>query len=187
MILIIGLGNPGKEYESTRHNVGALIIERLLKSWGIANWKEQRKLEASTASCTLSGKKVMFVRPRVFMNESGRAVFKVKTFYKLRNENIWVIHDELDMPFGKFKISFNRSAAGHNGVSSIVKYLKENNFYRWRVGIGNEKKKGGREFVLSPFAKEEKKELTRVLKTVTLSLETALSSNPEKAMNEFNA
>ena len=186
MIIIAGLGNPGKEYENTRHNVGALLIERLAKTWGVKSFKEQKKLEAYTALISISGTKVILVRPNVFMNENGRPIAKTKSFYKVKNENIWVIHDELDIPLGKFKISVGRSAAGHNGVVSVISCLKGNNFYRWRIGIGSELKKKGREFVLSNFSKEEQKALPRLFKDIAASIETAISSTPEKAMNEFN-
>lgn len=151
MILIVGLGNPGKEYEKTRHNAGFRAIDELLK-----NKKEGTVL----------------AKPQTFMNNSGQAVFDLAKYYKLKPENIWIIHDDIDLPVGSFKMAKNRGSAGHKGVESVIKYLKTKNFNRIRIGICPKtgKPKAVEKFVLQNFTEEEKKLLDKAIKESIIEL-----------------
>lgn len=151
MILIVGLGNPGKEYEKTRHNAGFRAIDELLK-----NKKEGTVL----------------AKPQTFMNNSGQAVFDLAKYYKLKPENIWIIHDDIDLPVGSFKMAKNRGSAGHKGVESVIKYLKTKNFNRIRIGICPKtgKPKTVEKFVLQNFTEEEKKLLDKAIKESIIEL-----------------
>jgi len=147
MILIVGLGNPGKKYEKTRHNVGFRVVDELAKQ---------------------KTREFIIAKPQTFMNNSGKAIKALLNFYKTEPENLWVIHDDIDLPLGKFKISKARGSAGHKGVESIIKELKTKDFWRIRIGICPKtgKPKQVEKLVLQNFTKEEEKTLKEVIKTV---------------------
>lgn len=140
MKLIVGLGNPGSEYADTRHNIGYMILDKLAKELGeeSARWNEQDKFQAVTARIG----DVLLVKPITFMNRSGEAVSAIMRFYKLSPADVWVIHDDIDLPMGKIRIREQGSSAGHNGVQSIINALGTNNFVRYRLGIGRGKATG---------------------------------------------
>ena len=167
MILIVGLGNPGEKYKLTRHNIGFRTIDELE---------------------SLNFKGVVLVKPKTFMNLSGKAVKKEIENYKLKIENLIVIHDDIDLPLGKIRISKNRGAAGHKGVESIIKELKTKNFIRFRIGIcpKNGKPKNPENFVLQKFNKEEEKIVKEVIKKTAEAIEFALKAGLEKAMSKYN-
>lgn len=154
MILIIGLGNPGKRYKSTRHNIGFQIVDEFS-----------------------DGKGVIIAKPQTFMNRSGEAVKALIKFYKIKSENLWVIHDDIDLPVGKIRISKNRGSAGHKGVASIIKKLKTKDFYRIRIGIQPKtgKPKDVEKFVLQKFTKEEEKILKKVTKETIQELKARIN------------
>lgn len=161
MKLIIGLGNPGKQYEETRHNVGFLILDRLKEIANFSDFQLNEKFNALLAEGKDgAGEKVFLVKPQSFMNLSGEVVKKIADFYKIPFENISIIHDDLDIELGKYKISLDASAAGHNGVQSIFDQFGTQKIRRVRIGIeGADKKKerlmSGSDFVLQKFSKEE--------------------------------
>lgn len=159
--LIIGLGNPGKEYELTRHNVGFLFIDEL------DNYLKNKKLKF----------KITLAKSQSFMNESGKSVADAIKYYKVKPENTLVVHDDIDILWGKFKFSYGRSSAGHKGIESIIKSLKTKNFWRLRIGIQPVKSKKVRadKIILKKFTREELAELDKTLKKATPELETALS------------
>ncbi|MCX6747689.1 MAG: aminoacyl-tRNA hydrolase [Candidatus Nomurabacteria bacterium] len=176
MKLIVGLGNPGKEYEHTRHNAGFIVVDNIEK-------KIEEKL------------KVKFIKPDTFMNNSGRAVAPlVKTKKDLAD--LIVVYDDIDIPLGKIKISFNRSSGGHNGVESIINHVKSQEFLRIRIGIcpttptGKNKKPKGEDkvlkFLLSEFKKEELEELKKISKTIANAVEVIYTEGSQKAMTLFN-
>ncbi len=133
--IIVGLGNPGEEYENTRHNTGRTAVDTLAKKIGVdEEWKEDKKIKSETVKSKLGKNTVLLVKPNTFMNKSGDAVKGlVKT--KKAAETLVVVHDDLDLPFGKIKISFNKSAGGHRGVQSVMKAVKTEAFIRMRIGI----------------------------------------------------
>src|SRR5262245_58476137 len=152
--LVVGLGNPGKEYEKTRHNVGFFIVDRLAEEWR-ADFRRQ-KFHGHYAEHRLGGEKVLLVKPETFMNLSGQCVGPWVDFLKLGGEDLLVIHDELDLPFGRMKAQFSASAAGQKGVASIIAALGHKDFCRLRVGVGRPpERQGGADHVLAAFNAEE--------------------------------
>ena len=156
MKLIVGLGNPGKEYEHTRHNVGFLVIEALA---GDEKISLNKKLNAEVVKTTLDKKRIILARPLTFMNNSGEAVQALLHFYKLLPSNLIVVHDDKDIPLGETRIQSGRGAAGHNGVQSIFDHLGTKDFVRIRVGVAPLSQPIGdtAHFVLSNFTAEEQK------------------------------
>ncbi len=162
MLLIIGLGNPQKKYEKNRHNTGFIAIDELRRIWNFPEWIFNKKFNAEISEGSINNEKIILGKPQTFMNFSGTSVKKITYFYKISAENIIVIHDDLDIEFGKYKVSSNSSAAGHKGVQSIINDLGTQEFKRIRVGIeGEEKRKErkipGDEFVLQNFSDGELK------------------------------
>ncbi len=134
MKLIVGLGNPGQQYEQTRHNVGFRVVDRVANTLGW-KWSEQRN-RAILASGMIGPEKVILVKPITFMNNSGEAVAALVHWYKVQPEDVLVVYDELDLPVGKVRLKSNGSAAGHNGIGNVLRHLHTNNVPRLRVGIG---------------------------------------------------
>lgn len=163
MKLIVGLGNPGEKYENTRHNVGYLVLDNLLKKLEKLKqtfWEEEKKFNALTKEVVIDGEKIVLLKPTTFMNDSGRAVQKYASYFKIDPQDIIILHDELDIPIGKIKIRFGGSSAGHNGVASIMEKLGTDKFLRIRLGIGKESRTQAThdtaDFVLGVFAASEK-------------------------------
>ena len=155
MKLIVGLGNPGQQYEQTRHNVGFRVVDKLAEKWG---WKwSERRGKAILASGNVGMEKVALVKPLTFMNLSGEAVGELAHWYKVAPEDILVIYDELDLPTGKVRVRAKGSAAGHNGMRDIIAKLHTNEFPRLRVGIGQPRNSHiqGRDHVLSAASGDE--------------------------------
>jgi len=134
MKLIVGLGNPGQQYEQTRHNVGFRVVDMVARTLGW-NWSEQRN-RAVLASGTIGPEKVVLVKPITFMNNSGEAVAALVHWYKIQPEDVLVVYDELDLPVGKVRLKSNGSAGGHNGIDNIIRHMHTNQIPRLRVGIG---------------------------------------------------
>lgn len=160
MKLIIGLGNPGKQYEKTRHNAGFIVLDALREKWEFSEFQFSKKFNAEVSEGSVDGSKMILAKPQSFMNRSGQVVRAIMDFYKLTPEDIIVIHDDLDIDLGTFKVSSDTSAGGHNGVQSIVDHLGTQQFKRIRIGIeGAERKKSrtmpGEAFVLQDFSDEE--------------------------------
>ncbi len=177
MNLVVGLGNPGTPYTATRHNIGFMAIDAMAQrpEFACSPWKFNKKFNADIA--VSKDRSVTFLKPRTFMNESGRAVAGVARFYKIPPEHIWVIHDDLDLPFGSHKIQQGRGSAGHHGVESIFAHLGTRNFTRVRLGIDNSTARAtGVDFVLSAFTHEERAQLPRFLTEATSFLLPQLHS-----------
>lgn len=187
MHLIIGLGNPGKEYENTKHNIGREIVEKCAKKCSVDNFAHDKKSNALVTQGKIKKEKVIFALPETFMNKSGLAVSALAKYYKVKPAQIFVVHDDVDLPVGKIKISFARSSAGHKGVEHIIKNLKTNEFYRLRVGIGAKKKtKQAMEIVLKKFSAKEEPEIKKATKKALEALELAITGSPQKAMTIYN-
>lgn len=176
MKVIVGLGNPGKEYENTRHNIGFRIIDFLSKEHG-GDFDFDKKSGSELSEVKTNGKKALLVKPQIFVNKSGEAVNKIFKYLKFKVKNLIVVHDDLDIPFGRVKLSFARSSAGHKGVQSIIRALKTDEFYRVRVGTSNQqlvkirKIKNSKKriseinkFVVGSFKGSEKTKAVRVIK-----------------------
>lgn len=187
MILIVGLGNIGKEYENTRHNVGFQFIDKLQKIWQGTSWHEEKKFSAFLSEVEKEGKKMLLVKPITYMNRSGIAVEKIQHFYKIVPENIFVIYDDLDLPLGSIRIRKEGSAGTHNGMKSILEYFKTTKIVRFRIGIEKREKKGeSTSYVLSHWIKSEKKELEKAFENAVKAFEIALTKGIGKAMSLYN-
>jgi PTH1 family peptidyl-tRNA hydrolase len=162
--LIVGLGNVGKKYESTRHNIGFTVIDEFHKINKFPKWQEKAKFKAFISEDFVNGKKVILAKPTTYMNVSGEAVRVLKDFYKLENRDIVVIHDELDLGFGTIKAKQGGGSAGNNGIKSIIDHIGED-FHRIRFGIKNDllEKQDAADFVLSKFSADESKQLNNLM------------------------
>lgn len=166
--LIVGLGNPGKEYEDTRHNIGFACAEAFVSAHDELNgWVVKKDLKCLLAHGQFGDSRVLVIKPTTYMNLSGEAVQAIQYFYKVPLKNIVVIHDELDIPFGQIRSRVGGSSAGHNGVQSLIEHLGDH-FNRIRIGIKNDiaVKADGRDFVLSRFTKEELQHIGTLKKEV---------------------
>ncbi len=204
---IIGLGNPGEEYENTRHDTRRIVFENFRKKNDFSDWKIDKKLKAlvsegkvakdpsSRAKLATGQEKIMLVLPETFMNNSGKSVaLLVKN--KKAAERLIVIHDDLDIPLGSMKISFNRGSGGHKGIESIKRAIKTEAFIRLRVGISSatpsgkiKKPKGDKavaDFILGKFKPKEMEVMKKVGKRASDALALIISEGKEKAMGEFN-
>jgi PTH1 family peptidyl-tRNA hydrolase len=187
MKLIIGLGNPEKEYATTRHNAGFLVIDKLTTDFGLQTSAFDKKTNSEITKGEINKKRVLLAKPLTYMNNSGIAVRALLNFYKLKPENLIVIHDDKDIPLGETRVQTDRGPAGHNGVKSIIEHLGTKNFTRIRVGIGaaparphpalSLKREGSQDtasFVLGKFTAEEKKKLKKVIENVVKEIETLI-------------
>lgn len=203
MKLIVGLGNPGEKHESTRHNLGFIIIDHLLKdieSVKGGKWEDNPKFKSEIFYLEHKPKfgeieKVIFLKPKTYMNNSGMAVSLVASFYKIKPEDIWIIHDELDLPLGFMKIRLGGGAAGHHGVESIMTSLNSDKFWRFRIGIGAVKNKdeiakhdfkNAKDFVLDNFNNHESGTVKHIIKRAVDALILSLEKDIQAAMNRFN-
>lgn len=190
--IIVGLGNPGEKYQKTRHNAGQFYLAKLAKTWGAKDFTDIKS--ADHAEVKVGQEKVLLIFPKEFMNNSGPALKKSLTKLKIKSkpQDILVIHDDLDIDFGRVKLSFAKSSAGHKGVESIIRALKTDKFWRLRIGIAPKKKplprgKAGDhkkivEFLLKKFTPAEEKILAKNFKKISAGLETWLS-NPDQAIS----
>jgi PTH1 family peptidyl-tRNA hydrolase len=195
MWVIVGLGNPGEEYAKTRHNVGRMVLETFVEKHGFTPWKYDMRSKSLLSDGYVSRTAATLVMPETFMNASGRAVGALVKSAKA-GERLVIVYDELDMPLGTMKLSFDRGSAGHRGIESIVKAIKTTKFWRVRVGVspatpsGKIKKPKGedavQDFILGKFKPSELLTLTPVLGRASEALECILTDGPVKAMNKFN-
>ena len=193
--VIMGLGNPNEEYEGTRHNVGRHSVELFAKKKDLSDWKEDKKSKSILSKGKVGSTAVICLLPNTYMNHSGKsAKYYIKS--KKAAEKLVVVHDDLDLPIGKMKISFKRGSGGHKGVDSIVKHLKTKAFIRIRVGISASTPKGVakkvhgevavHDYVLGKFKKAEIQKMKIVYTHIENALKTILDRGMEQAMGEFN-
>ncbi|MGM9972104.1 MAG: aminoacyl-tRNA hydrolase [Anaeroplasmataceae bacterium] len=187
MKLIVGLGNPGKEYEDTRHNVGFMAIDRLADKYN-ALFKLDKNLKGLIASVNINGEKVILLKPITFMNLSGESVKPVMSYYKINVSDLIVINDDLDMPVGKIRYRAKGSAGGHNGLKSIIANLKTEEFQRIKIGIDRSKVIPVVDWVLGKFSNEDTKVLETSFNNVVLGLEAFIDGkDPNKLSNLINS
>ncbi|SNB48053.1 aminoacyl-tRNA hydrolase [Geobacter sp. DSM 9736] len=182
--LIVGLGNPGTKYLWTRHNAGFMVLDRLAQEAGIQ--VTRKSFSGMFGEGDYRGNRLLLLKPQTFMNLSGRSVQEAMQFYKLSPSDLLVIHDELDIPFGKIKLKEGGGHGGHNGLRSLQQHLGGRQFARVRVGIGRPEDGDAADYVLSPFRKEELSSLPRLLDGVVELLEMVLAEGLPKAMSLFN-
>lgn len=188
MLIIVGLGNPDKKYQKTRHNLGFLATEELQGELDFPDFVFSKKFNAEISEGVFGGKKIILAKPQTFMNNSGTSVKKLISSFKLQASSLWVIHDDIDLPLGKIRIVKNRGAGGHKGVESVIKELKTKNFVRFRFGIQpkNGKPKNPEKFVLERFHKEEEKIVKEAVEKTAEAVEFLLKEGIEKTMNRYN-
>jgi len=187
MILIVGLGNPGKKYQKTRHNFGFRVINEFAKEKKFPNFKLVKKFQAQITQKNIFEKKIILAKPQTFMNSSGIAIRELIKDLKLQTSNLWVIHDDVSLSLGKIKISKNKGPGGHKGVESIIEEIKTKDFVRFRLGIKPQNfSLQIKEFVLQNFDKEEEKIVKKVIKMVVEAIEFSLKFGLEKAMQKYN-
>lgn len=193
--IIVGLGNPGEEYKDTRHNSGRIMLEYFRVARDFPEWKEEKKIKALVSKGKVGKESVLLVEPDNFMNNSGKSVTLLIASKKQAEKTI-VIYDDIDLPLGTIKISFNRSSGGHNGLESVIRSLKTREFVRVRIGVskmnakGVAKKPKGEEavlkFLLGKFKKDEIEILKKISKKVSCALEMIVLEGRERAMGEYN-
>lgn len=199
MKLIVGLGNPGGKFTYTRHNIGFMVVERLVKDRlsllpSLKAWKKVENLMSEVCKTD----DFIAIKPQTYMNLAGLAVTKCANFYKIDSSDILVIHDDIDLPLGKIRIRSGGASAGHHGIDSIIKNLGTSNFMRLRIGIGRGKldkprgeshnlhRREVEKFVVSPFRDNEGGEVKKLIKNAVEAIEIVLDKDIEKAMNRFN-
>lgn len=180
--LVVGLGNPGAEYELTRHNIGWLVLDSCELLDG-KFWKD--KFKGIYTDASVNGEKVYFLKPQTFMNLSGESVWPLCQFFKITPQEILVLHDELDLPFGQIQFKKGGGLAGHNGLKSMAKSLGNQEFYRMRIGIGRPQHGSVSNWVLGRFPDSQDIELGLVLKNSAQALDAFLKQGM-KAANKFN-
>ncbi len=194
--IIAGLGNPGNEYEGTRHNAGRSIVSALALTNGFPEWKLDKKTHSLRAEGKIGKEYVTLLLPETFVNKSGNALKPLVTTKK-KAHSLVVVHDDLDLPLGKLKISFNRNSGGHRGIDSVIRVLKTSEFIRLRVGVspstpsGKTKKPHGEDavikFVLGTWKGEQEKSFKKITKRACEALAMIAAEGKEKAMGEFNS
>ncbi|MDD6154360.1 MAG: aminoacyl-tRNA hydrolase [Eubacteriales bacterium] len=185
MYIIAGLGNPGKKYENTRHNLGFITVDRLADKDGVS--VTRKKFDALVGEDNIGGEKVLLMKPQTYMNESGRAIAQAVKFYKVDLSHLIVIYDDFDIKEGSIRIRKFGSAGTHNGMRSIVSCLGSDRFPRLRVGTGVENKGDIVDFVLGGFSKSEKSMMEQAVDTAVDALRCYVTEDIDKAMNIYNS
>jgi PTH1 family peptidyl-tRNA hydrolase len=193
--IIAGLGNPGQEYENTRHNTGRIVLDYFRAVHDFPEWEEEKKTKSLISKSKIKDEQILLLEPNNFMNNSGKSLAFFSLTKKQKEKTI-VVYDDIDLPIGTIKIAFNRGSGGHNGIESVIKNLKTREFIRVRVGVSKVNSKGltkkpkGEEavlkFLLGKFTKEEVEVLKKVSKKVSNAIDMIMSSGQERAMGEYN-
>ena len=185
MKLIVGLGNPGKEYENTRHNIGFICIDHYVKTKKIDDFKE--KFNGLYTKFLYNNEQIILLKPLSYMNLSGTVVSKYVNYYKIKPNDILVIHDDLDMPTGKIKLKANSSSGGHNGIKNIIEELQTPYFNHLKIGISKDSRMEVKDYVLGKFKEEEIEILNNTIKTTDNIIDDYLQLNFDKLMNKYNS
>lgn len=185
MYLIAGLGNPGKQYENTRHNVGYRVIALLAKDYHVEKLRQQKR--GLTAMFTVAGKKILLCEPLTFMNLSGACIGPLARYYDIPDDHVIVVYDDIDLPLGDVRVRASGGPGTHNGMKSIVKALGTKDFPRVRLGIGPKHPKMDlADFVLSRFSKSEEKEIDAAAEQAAKAAVMIVTDGIDKAMNAVN-
>jgi PTH1 family peptidyl-tRNA hydrolase len=185
--LVAGLGNPGEKYSTTRHNIGAMVVDLLADRAG-ARWKKVRFSPLQVAELKIDGERVLLAKSNQFMNESGPSYAGYARKQDIDGEHLVAVHDEIDLPFGALKLKRGGSTAGHNGLNSLVQAMRGPDFYRVRIGVGRPPR-GGQdpaEYVLSPFKKAERNEAAILVEEAADAVLTLIRENLKTAMDRYN-
>ena len=197
MKLIVGLGNPGDKYINTRHNIGFLAVDQFLKDYESARdtkWTTSEKFKSDIAELTWQPEhgemeKVILAKPLTYMNDSGLAVGLLTKFYKIKPDDLWILHDDVDFPAGTLRIRLGGASAGHRGIMSIIESLNTDKFYRFRLGIGRpgeSEHSGVSHYVLDTFNHEDHSKVRELLKRTSKAIQMGLEKGLDAAMNKYN-
>ena len=182
--MIVGLGNPGRDYKQTKHNTGFMVVDELARRWNVSLWQD--KMNAQVAQVQVKGEKVLLVKPQTLMNKSGEAVGPLMRWYKLDETDVYVINDDMDLPVGRLRIRTKGSDGGHNGIKSILANGCTD-FIRFRVGIGRPlPHRDVVDHVLTPFPEELRADFADGIKAAADAIEGCLEMGVSKGMNYFN-
>lgn len=184
MKLIVGLGNPGKEFENTRHNIGFSLLDLIAKNKGF-NF-ESEKFNAKYADINVEGERVIFIKPLSYMNLSGLVVKKYMNYFKIENEDLLVIQDDLDMVLGKIKFVYNSSSGGHNGIKNIEEEISTREYLRLKIGISNNKNIDTKDYVLSKFSKDDLEILNNTYVKLINVVEDFIKLDRSTLMSKYN-
>lgn len=188
MKLIIGLGNPGKKYEQTWHNLGFSAIEKIRQDLAWPEFKKSIKFKAAISKGELNGETVILAQPQTFMNNSGLSAAAIASYFKIAPTDIIAIHDDLDLPLGKLRLAADSSAGGHNGIKSLIEKLGTKNFRRVKIGIRSEllSKINPADYVLMAYDKKNKKTVDEIISQTAQAVQDLLSLGLAKAANKWN-
>lgn len=183
--LVVGLGNPGTDYANTRHNAGFLVVDEVAAAWGISI--HQKKFNVKLGRGRVNGIETLLIKPQAYMNKSGLPVRQVGDYFNVSYQDMLVIHDDIDLEFGRLKIKVKGGHGGHNGVRSLIGALGGDAFIRLRVGIGRSGNEGNVvNHVLGTFNQQERASLEKVIKRARDAVETILCEGAKEGMNRFN-
>ena len=181
--MVVGLGNPGRRYEASRHNVGFMVADEVLRRW--RSGRDRQEYDFVVAVARLSGVDVLVVKPQTYMNLSGEAVEGLASHYGYEAADLLLIYDDADLPFGRIRIRPSGGSAGHHGMGSIIKWMETNDIMRIRLGIGRDDGELSNR-VLAPFTKEEKQVVDKMVGVAADAVEVISVSGVHAAMNRFN-
>ncbi len=185
MKIVVGLGNPGKKYEHTRHNVGFMAVDKCAK--GLRVDISQEKFSALIGRVRIDSREVILAKPQTYMNDSGRAVGAIIRSAYADVADLVVVHDELDLPFGAVRVKINGGHGGHNGLRSIIEHVGSSDFVRVRIGVGRPGPGvDAADYVLSPFLVEERQVLPDIIARAAAAVQAIVQEGPARAMNMFN-
>ncbi len=182
-VLLVGLGNPGLKYASTRHNIGFRFADFMARDLGV-KFKEKNNYSASQK--VVDGRKIYIIKPMLYMNLSGIPALHVASYYKIKSENIIIAYDDVDLPFGKNRIRVQGDAGGHNGIKSIIEQLGKSEFIRIRMGVDKHPIIPLERYVLANFSKEEEDELPNIMENAKSAFWEIFYQGSESAMNKYN-
>lgn len=185
MKLIVGLGNPGKKYDRTRHNVGFMVIDAFCKEKG-GQLATKAKFKGEFAQLSIHGETVLLLKPHTYMNLSGESVRAVQQFYNIKEQDILVVHDDLDLPTGKIRIRQKGSAGGHNGLKSIIQHLSSEQFHRLKIGIDKDPNIPTVNYVLGRFSKTEQTVIDETISMCVDVLDDWVQNDIITVMNKYN-
>ena len=183
MHLVVGLGNPGKEYESTRHNIGYMFLDYITNN---RNFVLNKKFNALEYETNVNGEKVLFIKPLTFMNLSGECVIKYVNYYKIKIENVLVIQDDLDLEIGRYKLLFNHGDGGHNGIKNIILNLNSREFLRLKIGI-SKANIDTKEYVLGRFNKDESSIINKTFENLGSFIVDYMDMNRDLLIGKYNS
>ena len=178
--LVVGLGNPGKKYERTRHNVGFMLVDRLAEKLSADSWTEDRRFDSLVAKAEIGGETVLLAKPLTFMNKSGEAVWRLASYYKINMGDVLVAVDDLNLDLGKIRLRLGGTDGGHNGIKSVIDKVGDD-FWRWRIGIGFNERTPAEDYVLEKIPLSE---AFNIKHAIDSSVECLVSSNIAKPKEE---